>query len=134
VPAPNWQACLPIAIDALDEGYDRETLVILRHQVAKLPGTFRVLVTSRPIDDTRTDPLNADHTQLQSVGIQGNTNQRDIASYINERLYLIAEPTARGLARRATHHGFTLHWDCLFKDIPNLEYHIPLHPSQFAYQ
>jgi hypothetical protein len=45
--------CLPvdrpvvIIIDALDEGYDLEVLKILRDEVPKLPGTFRILLTSR---------------------------------------------------------------------------------------
>ena len=66
-------------VDALDERYDRETLFFLRHQVPKLSGTLRILVTSRRIDDLCTDLLNADHIQLQSIDNQGTANQRDIA-------------------------------------------------------
>jgi len=35
-----------IMIDALEGGCNRETLSILRNQVPKLPGTFRIVVTS----------------------------------------------------------------------------------------
>jgi hypothetical protein len=79
-----------IVIDGLDEGCDRVTLSILRDHVPKLPGTFRILVTSRPTDDLRTDLINVDHVQCRSVDIHGNTNQRDIAFYIRDRLQYIA--------------------------------------------
>ena len=66
-----------IVIDALEEGCDRETLSILRNRVPKLPGTFRILVTSRPIDDIRTDLLNTAHVQYRSLDIHGKINRQD---------------------------------------------------------
>ncbi|KIM84261.1 hypothetical protein PILCRDRAFT_6526 [Piloderma croceum F 1598] len=79
-----------IVIDGLDEGCDRETLSILRHQVPKLPGTFRILVTSRPTDDIRTDLSNISHVQHRSFDIHGDVNQRDIGLYIRDRLRYIS--------------------------------------------
>jgi len=79
-----------IVIDGLDEGCDRETLSILRHQVPKLPGTFRILVTSRPTDDIRTELSNISHVQHRSFDIHGDVNQRDIGLYIRDRLCYIS--------------------------------------------
>jgi hypothetical protein len=79
-----------IVIDGMDEGCDRVTLSILRNHVPRLPGTFRILITSRPTDDLRTDLLNVDHVQCRSLDIHGNTNQRDIALDIRDRLQYIA--------------------------------------------
>jgi hypothetical protein len=79
-----------IVIDVLDEGCDRETLSTLRNQVPKLPGTVRILVTSRPTDDIRTDLLNTDHVRYQSLDIHGSNNQRDIALHIRDRLDYIS--------------------------------------------
>ena len=79
-----------IVIDALEEGCDRETLSILRNRVPKLPGTFRILVTSRPIDDIRTDLLNTAHVQYRSLDIHGKINRRDIALYIRDRLHYVS--------------------------------------------
>src|SRR6202042_3807118 len=78
-----------IVIDALDEGCDRVTLSILRNQVPKLPGTFRILVTSRPTDDICTDLLNVTHVRYRTLDIHGDINQRDIALYIRDRLQYI---------------------------------------------
>jgi hypothetical protein len=79
-----------IVIDALDEGCDRVTLSILRNQARKLPGTFRILVTSRPTDDIRTDLLNAGHVRYRTLDIHGDINQHDIALYIRDRLQYIS--------------------------------------------
>jgi hypothetical protein len=91
-PACRHRICKPavIVIDGLDEGCDRVTLSILRDHVPKLPGTFRILVTSRPTDDINTDLLNVGHVQCRSLDIHGNTNQRDIALYVRDRLHYIA--------------------------------------------
>ena len=79
-----------IIIDALDEGYDLETLKVLRNKVPKLPGNFRVVLTSRPLDDIVTDLSDARHVQRRSIDIHGDNNQRDIAMYIRDRLDYIS--------------------------------------------
>jgi hypothetical protein len=79
-----------IVIDALDEGCDRVTLSILRNQARKLPGTFRILVTSRPTDDICTDLLNIGHVRYRTLDIRGDINQRDITLYIRDRLHYIS--------------------------------------------
>src|ERR1700734_2626266 len=86
-----------IVIDALDEGCDRVTLSILRNQVPKLPGTFRILVTSRPTDDIHTDLSNITHVQYRTLDIRGDINQRDIALYIWDRLHYISSWRKLGL-------------------------------------
>jgi hypothetical protein len=79
-----------ILIDGLDEGCDRETLLILRNEVPKLPGAFRIIVTSRPTEDILTDLLNASHVQRRSLDIHGKVNQRDITLYIRGRLHYVS--------------------------------------------
>jgi hypothetical protein len=79
-----------IVIDGLDEGYDLETLRIFRDKVSKLPGTFRIFLTSRPLDDIVMDLSNASHVLHRSIDIHSDVNQRDIAVYIRNRLHYIA--------------------------------------------
>jgi len=79
-----------IVVDALDEGCNQETLSILRNKVPNLPGTFRILVTSRLTDNIRIDLLNAGHVRHTSIDIHGSVNQRDIALYIRDRLRVIS--------------------------------------------
>jgi hypothetical protein len=71
-----------IIIDGLDEGYDLETLEILRDRISELPGIFCIFMTSRPLDDIVTDLSDADHVYRRSIDIHGDSNQRDIAVYI----------------------------------------------------
>jgi hypothetical protein len=75
-----------IVIDGLDEGHDLQTLEVLRDKIPKLPGTFRIFLTSRPLHDIVTDLSAVGHVQQRSLDIHGNTNQKDIAVYIRNRL------------------------------------------------
>jgi hypothetical protein len=84
-----------IVIDALDEGYDLETLEVLRNKVPKLPGTFRVVLTSRPLDGIIAALSGADHIQRRSIDIHSDTNRQDIALYVWDRLRYIS--SRRGL-------------------------------------
>jgi hypothetical protein len=79
-----------IVIDGLDEGYDLETLEILRDRVPELPGTFRIFMTSRPLDDIVTDLSEAGHVHRRSIDIHGSSNQSDIGVYIRNRLHYIS--------------------------------------------
>jgi hypothetical protein len=79
-----------IVIDALDEGCDSETVSILRNKVPELPGTFRIVVTSRPKDEIMAGVLDVDHVQCRSIDIHGSSNQMDIALYIDDRLRYIS--------------------------------------------
>jgi hypothetical protein len=79
-----------ILIDGLDEGYDLETLEILRDRVPELPGTFRIFMTSRPLDDIVIDLSDANHVYRRSIDIHGDSNQRDIGVYIRNRLRYIS--------------------------------------------
>ncbi|KIM86004.1 hypothetical protein PILCRDRAFT_5085, partial [Piloderma croceum F 1598] len=79
-----------IVIDGLDEGYDLETLEILRVRVPELPGNFRIFVTSRPLDDIVTDLSDASHVHQRSIDIHSDSNQRDIDLYIRNRLDYIS--------------------------------------------
>jgi hypothetical protein len=63
-------------MDGLDERYDLETLEVLRDRIPKLPGTFRVVLTSRPLDDIVVDLSDANHVRRWSIDIHGDTNQR----------------------------------------------------------
>lgn len=79
-----------IIIDALDEGYDLECLQILREGVPKLPGTFRLVVLSRPSEDIAADLSEVPHVHCRSIDIHGAPNQEDIATYVRHRLRYIA--------------------------------------------
>ena len=79
-----------IIIDALDEGHDLETLEVLHNKIPKLPGTFRIFLTSRPLHDIVTDLSDVGHVRHRSLDIHGDTNQRDIAVYICNRLDYIS--------------------------------------------
>ena len=91
-PVNQYQISGPvvIVIDALDEGCDRVTLSILRNKVSKLPGTFRIFVTSRPIDEIHRHLRSASHVRYRSLDIQSDINQRDITMYIRERMVHIS--------------------------------------------
>jgi ABC-type dipeptide/oligopeptide/nickel transport system ATPase component len=67
-----------IVIDALDEGCDSETIAILRDEVPKLPGTFRIFITTRAKDEIMTDLLEMDHVQTRVIDIHGTPNRADI--------------------------------------------------------
>jgi len=79
-----------IVIDALDEGYTLELLEILREKIQKLPGSFRIFLTSRPEDPIVTDLSDASHIRWRSIDIHGTANQTDIALYCHNRLRYIA--------------------------------------------
>ena len=79
-----------IVIDALDEGYDLELLKIICEGIPRLPGSFRIFITSRPEDEIITDLLDPAHIQWRSIDIHGSTNQADIAVYAEERLRYVA--------------------------------------------
>jgi hypothetical protein len=79
-----------IVIDGLDEGYDLETLEILRDRVPELPGNFRIFMTSRPLDDIVTDFSEAGHVHRRSIDIHGDSNQSDIGVYIRNRRHYIS--------------------------------------------
>jgi hypothetical protein len=78
-----------IVIDALDEGYSSDLLRIFRHRVPKLPGSFRLFITSRSEDVIVTN-INAAHVELSTIDIHGETNQHDIGMYVKDRLRHIA--------------------------------------------
>ena len=75
-----------LIIDALDGGFDLETLDILRNEVPKLPGNFRIFLTSRPQDEIDVDLSDALHIQRTSIDIHSDANQRDITVYVWNRL------------------------------------------------
>ena len=79
-----------IVIDALDEGYDPELLEILCKEIPKLPGSFRIFLTSRPEDHIVTELSNSAHVRPRSIDIHGAINQTDIALYCENRLRYIA--------------------------------------------
>jgi hypothetical protein len=79
-----------IVIDGFDEGHNLETLEVLRDKVPKLPRNFRVVLTSRPLDDIVTNLAEKGHVQQMSLDIHGDKNERDISLYIRHRLHYIS--------------------------------------------
>jgi hypothetical protein len=47
-------------------------------------------MTSRPFDDIVADLSDANHVHRKSIDIHGQSNQRDIAVYIRDRLHYIS--------------------------------------------
>ena len=78
-----------IIIDALDEGHAREVqqvLTVLRDEVPKLPGTFRIVLTARNTPDLDFFLSNQAHVRRQSI----DTSLHDIAIYSQHKLQDIA--------------------------------------------
>jgi hypothetical protein len=79
-----------IIIDALDEGCADEVLQVLRDEVPKLPGTFRILLTARMTPDIDVYLSGKAHVHWLSINTSEQTNQDDIAIYSRNRLRDIA--------------------------------------------
>src|ERR1700722_10725605 len=79
-----------IVIDALDEGYNPELLNILCNEIPKLPGSFRIFLTSRPEDHIIIALSHAAHVHQRSIDISGDANKLDIGLYCRNRLRHIA--------------------------------------------
>ena len=85
-----------IVMDALDEGYTPELLKILCEKIQKLPGSFRVFLTSRLEDHIIKDISDAAHVLRRSIDIHGDANQSDIGLYCRDRLRHIASQRRLG--------------------------------------
>src|ERR1700722_7693992 len=79
-----------IVIDALDEGCSSELLKILCNEIPKLPGSFRIFLTSRPENHIVIALSHAAHVHRRSIDISGDANKSDIGLYCRERLRHIA--------------------------------------------
>jgi hypothetical protein len=80
-----------LIIDALDEGYNLDVLKIFRDQVPKLPGAFRILVTSRMTKELNIFLSNKLHVHSLSINIDEPSNLTDIALYADHKLREVAE-------------------------------------------
>jgi NACHT domain len=90
--------CLPdgtpvvIIIDALDEGSDvNEVLTILRNDVHRLPGIFRILLTSSMMRELEFYLLGQSHVRQVSIDIEEPANLADTALYARRRLQEVAK-------------------------------------------
>jgi len=88
--APYRTQPLTIVIDALDEGYNKDLLGILRDTAALVPRKFRFFITSR--NDATIIPRlhNLNHIALKEVNIRDNVNRQDVAIFVTHRLKEIA--------------------------------------------
>lgn len=80
-----------IVIDALDEGYDIDLLQILQYEVPKLPGCFRIFITSRTDKAIVTSLSKQAHVQSRVIDIYEQTNLEDIAVYVKYKLGEVAK-------------------------------------------
>ncbi|KAG8787542.1 hypothetical protein FRC12_015465 [Ceratobasidium sp. 428] len=81
---------LVIVLDALDEGWDRNLLKILRDDVPRLPQSFRIFVTSRTrpeLDSLCRKP----HVRLVNLDLGAQENMDDIALFTPHRLHQLAD-------------------------------------------
>jgi hypothetical protein len=90
---------LAVVIDALDEGYDPELLDVLCNEVPKLPGNFRILLTSREGQEFNLALSQKSHVYSQSIRINEQANLDDIAIFVRVQLEKVAE-----------WHGLGKHW------------------------
>lgn len=81
-----------IVIDALDEGYDTDLqlLAILHDRIQKLPSKFRIVITSRPVDEILSFLSQTDHIRRKIIDIHKQANLDDIAIYARDRLREVA--------------------------------------------
>jgi hypothetical protein len=108
-----------IIIDALDEGHAHQVehvLKVLRDEVPKLPGTFRVLLTTQNTPDLDFYLSDQPHVRRLSIDTSEQTNLHDIAIYSQHKLQDIQAPTnpfeRQGLIPTGyteTHKKFKLH-------------------------
>jgi len=88
--APYRTQPLTIVIDALDEGYNKDLLVILRDAAALIPRKFRFFITSRN-DATIVPRLHhMTHIALKEVNIRDDVNRQDVGIFVTHRLKEIA--------------------------------------------
>jgi len=83
-----------IAIDALDEsGNDssrEQILRLLTTQLTELPGNFRVVITSRPLEDIHKSLHTASHVRHLSMDdIPPESTTRDIQRYVSDKLGIL---------------------------------------------
>lgn len=79
-----------IIIDGLDEGNTAEILKVLRDGISKLPGTFRILLTSRMMKEFLSFLTKKTHVQFRSIDICDQTNLHDIAIFTQHMLKTVA--------------------------------------------
>jgi hypothetical protein len=86
---------LAIVIDALDEGYDRDLVDVLCNEVPKLPGNFRIFLTSREGQGFNLALSQKRHVHSQSIMINEQANLDDIAIFVRAQLGKVAEWNGR---------------------------------------
>jgi tetratricopeptide (TPR) repeat protein len=90
----SFTAPVVIVVDALDEilggDIDTELLGILSNQMAKLPGMFRIFLTSRPKREIDVFLAKRDHILLRLIDIHSAANLSDIGIYVRLKLKEIA--------------------------------------------
>jgi hypothetical protein len=89
-----FAAPVVIIIDALDESLggdiDTELLEILGNQMAKLPGMFRIFLTSRPKREFDIILASQDHILCRSIDIHSPANLSDIGIFVRLKMREIA--------------------------------------------
>jgi hypothetical protein len=85
-----------IIIDTLDESYNEEVLKILCNEVPKLPGTFRVLVTSRMTEAFMVFLSQRAHVHSRSIEIHDQTNLDDVCIFVQHSLKEVAQQRKLG--------------------------------------
>ena len=88
--APYRTQPLTIVIDALDEGYNEDLLVILRNATALMPRKFRFFITSRNEATIIPRLHSLKHVYLKELNIQDDMNRHDVGIFVTHRLKEIA--------------------------------------------
>src|SRR5882757_7107163 len=96
VASTDVDAPVLIVIDALDESGDRKSreqiLRLLASQLNDLPANFRVIITSRPLDDIHKSLQTASHIRHLSIdAISPESTSSDIERYVCDKLATLGD-------------------------------------------
>ncbi|KAF8075998.1 hypothetical protein FPV67DRAFT_392745 [Lyophyllum atratum] len=81
---------LVFVIDALDEGYNNELVILLSKRIPELPANVRFFITSRPNAEPTQQLLRSAHVSRTILDIHDKANESDLLTYVQHRLRDIA--------------------------------------------
>ncbi|KZO90415.1 hypothetical protein CALVIDRAFT_542675 [Calocera viscosa TUFC12733] len=91
-PVKSWERSDPavVIMDALDEGFDDGILQVLTSEVQKLPGFFRLVVTSRPLAEFSVVLDDGAHVIRHALNTTDMGGRQDVRTYMRQRLAAIS--------------------------------------------
>ncbi|ESK90106.1 vegetative incompatibility protein het-e-1 [Moniliophthora roreri MCA 2997] len=102
-----------VVIDALDEGYSDDLLLILHDEVPRLPSPIHFFITTRPTSIALMLSRNLDHIRHLSIDIHSPTNKADVIKYVRHGLQSITRDLA---IQRKAEEGSSPDLDVMYSD------------------